>query len=118
MDEAFIATYEVVEQYSGPKLPKRVQFEVYDHYGFPNFARHDTALIYLKKGNQTLYHIKYTYDLVRPTTKYGWVTCGTAYDWNEKPILKPLVIYQGKSCFKGNIASNVAKTRILTGDVK
>lgn len=118
MDEAFIATYEVIEQYSGVKLPKQVQFEAYDHYGFPNFARHDTALVYLKKVNETLYHIKYTYDLVRLSTKYGWVACGIAYDWNEKPILEPLNISLGKGCFKGNIASNVAKARILVGDVK
>lgn len=118
MDSAFIATYEVIEQYSGKKLNKRIQFEVYDHYGFPNFAKHDKAMVYLKKGKESLYHIKYTYDLVRLSETYGWVTCGTAIDWDEKPILKPLYISQGRGCYKGNIASNVAKARILSGDVK
>lgn len=117
MDLAFIATYEVIEQYSGKKLPERIQFEVYDHYGYPPFAKHETVLIYLKKGSGVLYHVKYSYDLVRKSTKYGWVTCDTVLNWDEKPILKPVYISQDGGCSKGNIANNVAKVRIQSGDV-
>ena len=117
MDASFLARYEVVEQYSGKELPEIVEFEVYDHFGFPPFAKHEQALIYAREHDGILYHVKYSFDQVRFSSRYGWVTCGTSYDWDGEPILRPHKINEGDDCLYGNLANNIAKRRLISGDL-
>ena len=118
MDLAFKARYKLLAQVTGTKLPDIVEFEAYDHYGFPMFAKHDIALIYLTKavGDDALYHVKYTFDRVRQTSDGRWAKCTETYGRDDKLILEPKRIPNIRGCKRGNYASEIVQARIAAGE--
>jgi hypothetical protein len=79
MDAAFKARYRILELVHGGFEGDIVDFKVYDHYGFPRFAKSDIALIYLREYDGALYHSKYQYDEVYPTRDGRYAGCGDPY---------------------------------------
>ena len=116
MDLAFEAEYEVLEQLAGPELPDRIRFEAYDHYGFPEFAKHDVVLLYLVRSQEDAryYHVKYTFDHVFSISGNRWITCGNKHGWDDKPLLKTRVI-RSRHCKRGNYAIEVVEARMVAG---
>ena len=72
-DMTFKAKYKVIETVSGDYNQDTIEFEVWDHYGWPAFSEFDFALLYvvqIKTGE--LFHVKYLYSRVYPTQNGKW----------------------------------------------
>jgi hypothetical protein len=80
MDLAFLARYEVVSVLRGEYGGENMEFEAYDHYGFPNFADYETVVLFVSQAeNGRYYHQKYQYIPVYPTASGTWAGCGDPY---------------------------------------
>ena len=80
MDLAFLARYEVVSILRGEYAGEKIEFEAYDHYGFPNFATYETVVLFVSMADDgTYYHQKYQYIPVYPTAAGTWAGCGDPY---------------------------------------
>jgi hypothetical protein len=94
MDNAFKATYKVIETVFGHYDNDTIEFEVYDHYGDPSFSRFEFALLYVSMGQDgKLYHEKYMYSPVYKTIEDRWAGPYEAHDYNhdfnKKTNVKP-----------------------------
>ena len=79
MDSGFLARYEIIELVHGAYPGKTIDFEAYDHYGFPPFARPNVAMIYLTEWDGRLIHRKYKWDRVSRTKDGRYAACGDPY---------------------------------------
>jgi hypothetical protein len=82
-DFAFIAKYKVNQVVFGIYKPDTIQFEVHDHYGFPNFGKYNNVLLYLSKYDNKWYHEKYMYSNVYPTMNGRWAGPYEASDYSR-----------------------------------
>lgn len=87
MDSAYEARYEILELVHGEYQSRIIDFEAYDHYGFPPFAKSDVALIYLVEDGGRLYHDKYQWDKVYRTKSGRYAACGDPYFWLDEEDL-------------------------------
>ncbi len=79
MDEAFVARYEILDVVHGDYGGRTIDFEAYDHYGYPMFAKHDLAMLYVVEYEGALFHRKYQWDRVHPTKDGRYAYCGDPY---------------------------------------
>lgn len=86
MDLAFTAKYEVLEVSHGSYGGTTIEFEVYDHYGYPDFARYDTALLFVSRtpSEGTYVHEKYQYVPVYRTDAGERAGCGDPYRFDAE----------------------------------
>jgi len=93
-DAAFDAKYRVLESVYGEFEGNIIEFRVFDHYGFPPFAKEPYALLFVSKHEGKLYHEKYQYPTVYKTVDGRWASCGDPYlgmEYHRKPFIpKPL----------------------------
>lgn len=89
-DQAFDAKYRVIEPVFGEFEGNIIEFRVFDHYGYPPFANHSHALLFVSKHDGKLYHEKYQYHAVHQTTDGRWASCGDPYlrgmEYHRKPF--------------------------------
>ncbi len=89
LDALYEADYSVREVVSGGLHSGGViTFALADHYGFPDFARYNTALLILGMNEGAPYLEKYLGVAVHPTVDGSWAACGypkTASD-EEGPL--------------------------------
>jgi hypothetical protein len=90
MDVRFHARYRIVELLEGKFDGEIIDFVVYDHYGYPHFARADRPVIYLVQIGDQLYHHKYSFDVLHPVRGGGYATCGDPYAQYEPETIKKL----------------------------
>ena len=94
-DEVFDAKYRVLESVYGEFEGNIIEFRVFDHYGYPPFAKHSHALLFVSKHKGKLYHEKYQYHTVYRTLDGRWAACGDPYlgrEYHRKPFSpKPLI---------------------------
>lgn len=83
MDSAYKVRYEVLELVHGRVDGRYVDFKAYDHYGPPEFAETDIAMLYLVESDGALYHSKYQFDNVYPMAGGGFAGCGDPYVWSD-----------------------------------
>lgn len=79
LDLGFAARYEILELVHGAYDENTIDFEAYDHYGFPRFAERDVAMLYLREYDGRLYHWKYQWDPVHLTKDGRYAFCGDPY---------------------------------------
>lgn len=94
-DSAFDVKYRVIESVHGEFEGNIIEFRVFDHYGYPPFAKHPHALLFVSKHKGKLYHEKYQYHTVHKTIDGRWAACGDPYllgmEYHRKPFTpKPL----------------------------
>lgn len=75
-DALYLARYEVVEMVAGHLSAREIDIEIADHYGFPGFARHPHALLFVAVGRNAFYLHKYQGYVVYRTTSNTWASCG------------------------------------------
>jgi hypothetical protein len=76
-DELYKATYTVKQVIFGKIAPgSMITFNVADHYGFPDFARFKTALLFVRLNAGNPYLEKYQGFQVHETALGHWATCG------------------------------------------
>ena len=78
-DAAFDAKYRVLESVYGEFEGNIIEFRVFDHYGFPPFAKEPYALLFVSKHEGKLHHEKYQYHTVYKTIDGRWASCGDPY---------------------------------------
>ena len=88
-DSVFDAKYRVLESVYGEFEGNAIEFRVFDHYGYPPFAKHSHALLFVSKHEGKLYHEKYLYHVVYKTIDGRWAACGDPYlgmEYHRKPF--------------------------------
>jgi len=88
-DNSFKAKYKVIQNVYGNYDKETIEFEAFDHYGFPPFAKYQTVLLFVSKHEGKLYHEKYQYFDVNQTRDGRWASCGDPYrfdDYHRKKI--------------------------------
>lgn len=84
MDARYVANYKVEKVLYGSIDGEEVEFLVFDHYGFPAFAKQNSSLIYLIKSGETYTHLKYEWDSVTRVLEGGYATCKSAEDYDSE----------------------------------
>jgi hypothetical protein len=72
LDNGFLATYKVLQRVYGDYLSDTITFEVYDHYGVPEFTKFKDVLLYVSKADSFYYHEKYQFNDVYKTRDGRW----------------------------------------------
>ena len=91
LDAAYKAKYKILETVYGEYLSGEViEFEAYDHYGFPQFGIYKTVLLFVSEKEGRVFHQKYQYYDVYKTKNGKWATCGNPYESEEDLEPKPL----------------------------
>jgi hypothetical protein len=80
LDALYRATYQVVRVLRGPPELEEISFGVADHYGFPDFAEYQHALLFVNGTPSSMWLEKYQGFAVHPTTDGSWAACGNPYD--------------------------------------
>lgn len=115
LDAQFEAHYKVLRMVFGSYKPQEISFTVYDHYGEPEFAHHDTALMFVARSKGRLYHEKYLFFPVYPTANGRWASCGDAgqfeIGYEHKSPLKPVPI-----TFAGNVTDKATGQQCTEGN--
>jgi hypothetical protein len=89
MDSAFKAKYKIIQNVYGDYQGEYIEFEAYDHYGYPPFAKYKNVLLFVSEYKGELYHEKYQYFDVYQTKDGNWAGCGDPYQFEEvhrKPV--------------------------------
>jgi hypothetical protein len=87
-DSLYLARYEIVEMVAGHLSAREIDIEIADHYGFPEFARHTHALLFVVVDPKLPYLHKYQGYVVYRTTSNTWASCGNPLDrkpYNNQP---------------------------------
>jgi hypothetical protein len=110
LDAAFRARYRVIDVVHGAYSGQTVDFEAYDHYGYPKFAQSKYALLYLVEREGRLYHWKYLFDRVYPTADGRFAGCGDPYpeDAADEIDRRPLAPIE----FKPPVVFSLAEERV------
>jgi hypothetical protein len=82
-DALYLAKYEIVRPVFGEMRSKEIDIQVADHYGFPKFARHPYALLFVAVGPGDAYLHKYQGFPVYRTVSGDWASCGDPVYWNS-----------------------------------
>lgn len=84
MDSAFKAKYEIIKDFSGNLPAKYIEFEAYDHYGYPRFATFQYVLLFVSQYENQLYHVKYQHFDVYKSKDGRWAYCGKPYGYGDE----------------------------------
>jgi hypothetical protein len=76
LDARYGATYEVLKTLRGSISNKTISFEVFDHYGLPDFTRYEISLLFVEQSKDGNYLQKYHGFAVDPTIDGSWGYCG------------------------------------------
>lgn len=82
MDMRYVAKYKIEALLHGSHIGNEIEFLVFDHYGFPAFAKQKSSLIYLMKNGDEYTHLKYEWDSVTPVLEGGFASCENT-DFND-----------------------------------
>jgi len=88
MDASFKAKYRILKLVHGEFDSDVISFEVYDHYGTPEFSRYKYVLLFVSEYEGKIYHEKYQFFDVYKTKSGRWAYCGTPFDY-EEDLVKP-----------------------------
>jgi hypothetical protein len=75
-DAVFLARYEILDMVAGHLSASEIDIRIADHYGFPRFARHPHALLFVALGRGAFDLHKYQGYGVYRTTSNAWASCG------------------------------------------
>lgn len=84
MDEAFIARYKVLENVYGELTEDTIEFQVFDHFGQPEFSNYTHVLLYVIKEDSQYFHERYLHSPLYKTQQGEWASTYFAYD-HEHP---------------------------------
>ncbi|MBE9586082.1 hypothetical protein IM792_16635 [Mucilaginibacter sp. JRF] len=83
-DYAFKAKYKIIKNVHNKFDKDTIEFDVYDHMGKPSFAAYKNVLLFvILEADGKLYHFKYQYFDVYPTSDGQWASPGDPYRFDE-----------------------------------
>ena len=84
MDFHYKVKYRIIQQVFNHYPKDTIEFDAYDHYGKPQFAAYQHALLFVSEGEGgKLYHQKYQYFDVYLTTDGRWASPGDPYRFDD-----------------------------------
>lgn len=83
MDSKFDASYKIIKNLYGDFKGDSIKFTVYDHYGVPAFSHHKYVMLFVSQYCGKLFHEKYQYFDVYPTTDGRWASPGDPKRFNS-----------------------------------
>ncbi len=83
-DHGFKCKYRVIQWVYGTLPEDTIEFEAYDHYGYPPFARYRHVLLFFQMSWDKLYQEKYQFFDVYRTKSGRWAGCGDPYLDNDR----------------------------------
>lgn len=94
LNNEFTAWYKVVQSVYGKYDSNRIQFTVYDHGGWPEFAKYKNALLFVSEDSGRYIHEKYMYYDVYKTKSGRWAGSYAIHDYTYHNIttVKPEII--------------------------
>ena len=97
-DQSFRAKYKVIQNVYGDYDKEIIEFQAFDHYGNPPFAKYKTVLLFVSEHKGKLYHEKYQYYDVNQTKDGRWASCGDPYRFDEyhRRKIEPAVLEFGE----------------------
>ncbi len=81
-DGQYECVYKVIKNVYGKLQTDTIKFTAYDHYGIPHFSKHQYVLLFLGDYCGRLFHEKYQYFDVYPTTDGRWARPGDPYEFD------------------------------------
>jgi len=92
-DLGFTAKYKILQRVYGKYDKNIIEFEAYDHYGKPDFARYEDVLMFVSEENGKYYMEKYMFNDVYKTKNGRWAGGYSIEDYghiyNTKTTVKP-----------------------------
>jgi hypothetical protein len=82
-DNAFLAKYKVIENVYNNYGKETIEFQAFDHYGFPPFANNQYVLLFVSEYKGKLFHEKYQFYDVNQTKDGRWASCGDPYRFDD-----------------------------------
>jgi hypothetical protein len=79
LDYQYRARYRVLDRICGEFKEDVIEFDAFDHWGYPAFARYETILLYVSRLGDRYYHQKYQFNDVYRTRSGEWASCGDPY---------------------------------------
>jgi len=83
MDSKFDASYKIIKNLYGDFKGDSIKFTAYDHYGVPAFSHHKYVMLFVSQYCGKLFHEKYQYFDVYPTTDGRWASPGDPKRFNS-----------------------------------
>lgn len=83
LDQAFRARYRVLKEHFGKLGIETIEFIAYDHYGWPEFSKHQHGLLYVVKHDGKFYHEKYLFSPLYKTVEGLWAGPYSARDFQH-----------------------------------
>ncbi|MFD2717642.1 hypothetical protein ACFST9_02875 [Hymenobacter monticola] len=108
MNQGFKAKYKVLKNLYGNFSKDTIEFDAYDHYGFPGFANYSHVLLYVSEYNGRLYHEKYQFSPVYKTGNNRWAGPYAKIDY-EHPYAKSTTLKPEKISFPAEAAVDISK---------
>ncbi|WP_426061532.1 hypothetical protein [Hymenobacter sp. B1770] len=108
MDNGFKAKYKVLKNLYGDYSKDTIEFEAFDHYGFPGFANYNQVLLYVSEYSGHLYHEKYQFSPVYKTDNNRWAGPYARLDY-EHPFAKSTTVKPEKISFPAEATVDVTK---------
>lgn len=84
LDQQFHARYRVLDRICGAFKGDVIEFDAFDHWGYPRFAMYETVLLYVSRYGDRYYHQKYQFNDVYKTRSGAWASCGDPYRRESK----------------------------------
>ena len=108
MNQGFKAKYKILKSLYGGYSKDTIDFEAFDHYGFPAFATYKHVLLYVSEYNGRLYHEKYQFSPVYKVGNNRWAGPYAGIDY-EHPLTKSTTIKPEKILFPVEAAVDLTK---------
>lgn len=90
LDVIYDASYTVLEPLQGRIERGRIRFRIFDHSGFPGFARYRHALLFVLMTDKSAVLVKYQGFEMQPLAQGGWGSCGGDPSGRSALNLQPL----------------------------
>jgi hypothetical protein len=85
----FMAHYRILQKICGDYDRDTITFTVYDHYGFPDFANYEHALLFLTNHDSTIYHEIYQFFPLYKTKDGRWASSYQYLEYGDETKVKP-----------------------------
>ncbi len=84
-DSGYALVYQPLKPMQGMPVPSPVRVQFFGHYGLPSFARFDTALLFVFRGERDDTLARYLGFPVAETADGRWAHCGDTQDEDAPP---------------------------------
>ncbi|WP_255914247.1 hypothetical protein [Tahibacter harae] len=101
MDAVYDASYTVLVPLQGRIEQEAIRFRIFDHSGFPRFAQHRHALLFVLMTDKAAVLVKYQGFEMQPLAQGGWGSCGNP---DGRAALEPQPLQFAPDVYFGSVS--------------